>query len=114
MGSHGQVGPFFIHRADDDTVVGEIGGAFVEDTTIEIGYAVVRSCWNRGYATAEVAALVTLARRAPASIGSSRTPGSSRPRAVAWLEKTGFALLGEAEDQHDGATVRVKRCELAV
>src|ERR687893_200951 len=65
VGADGQFGPFFLHRSDDDLVVGEIGGAFVDgEGTIEIGYAVVESHWNRGYATAAVEALVTKAREA--------------------------------------------------
>jgi len=60
-------GPFFVHRSKDDVVVGEIGGAFVDENgTIEIGYAVVESQYNRGYATAAVEALVTRAREASA------------------------------------------------
>jgi hypothetical protein len=44
VGAERQFGPFFLHRAEDDLVVGEIGGAFVdEEGTIEIGYAVVSS-----------------------------------------------------------------------
>ena len=65
VGAAGQFGPYLLRRPDDDLVVGEIGGAFVdEDGTIEIGYAVVESQWNRGYATAAVEALVTKAREA--------------------------------------------------
>ena len=63
VGAERQFGPFFLHRAEDELVVGEIGGAFVdEEGTMEIGYAVVESQWNRGYATAAVQALVTKAR----------------------------------------------------
>src|SRR4051795_13162538 len=57
------LGPFFIHRVDDQVVVGEIGGAFVAQDVIEIGYAIVPSVWGRGHATDAVRALVTLARR---------------------------------------------------
>src|SRR5215212_10844800 len=66
VGANGQLGPFFVHRSEDDLVVGEIGGAFVdEEGTMEIGYAVVESQWNCGYATAAVEALVLKARKAP-------------------------------------------------
>jgi RimJ/RimL family protein N-acetyltransferase len=64
-GAERQFGPFFLHRSEDDLVVGAIGGAFVdEEGTIEIGYAVVESQWNRGYATAAVEALIPKAREA--------------------------------------------------
>jgi hypothetical protein len=36
-GASPRLGPFFIHRAEDDVVVGDIGGAFVEQDTVEIG-----------------------------------------------------------------------------
>src|SRR5919108_329310 len=66
VGAERQFGPFFLHRSEDDLVVGEIGGAFVdEEGTIEIGYAVVESQWNRGYATAAVEAVGGQARQAP-------------------------------------------------
>src|SRR5215207_3554036 len=64
VGAKGQLGPFFVHRSEDELVVGEIGGALVdEEGTMEIGYAVVESQWDRGYATAAVEALVTKALR---------------------------------------------------
>jgi RimJ/RimL family protein N-acetyltransferase len=57
-GGAGALGPFFLHRQDDGVVVGEIGGGRVAEGTVEIGYAVVRSCWGRGYATEAVHGLV--------------------------------------------------------
>jgi GNAT superfamily N-acetyltransferase len=96
VGVGGQFGPFFLHRAEDDLVVGEIGGAFVDDeATIEIGYAVVESQWNRGYATEAVEAIVTKAREA-ATCGASwpirrssarRAAACSRRRASQWRGK---------------------------
>jgi ribosomal-protein-alanine N-acetyltransferase len=56
------LGPFFLHRSVDDVVVGEIGGGFVGAGTVEIGCAVVASCWGRGYATKAVNALLVRAR----------------------------------------------------
>jgi len=50
-GGNGALGPFFMHRTEDDVVVGEIGGGFIRPGAVEIGYAVVTSCWGRGYAT---------------------------------------------------------------
>jgi len=44
VGVEGQLGPYFLHRREDDLAVGEIGGALVDaEGTLEIGYAVVRS-----------------------------------------------------------------------
>src|SRR6266496_593140 len=61
-GTNGALGPFFLHRSEDGVVVGEIGGGFVQPGVVEIGYAVVTSCWGRGYATEAVRALVERAR----------------------------------------------------
>jgi RimJ/RimL family protein N-acetyltransferase len=113
-GSAGALGPFFLHRRDDDVVVGEIGGAFVAAGVVEIGYAVVRSCWGRGYATAAVRALVERAREVP---GVDRIIGHTpldRPASGRVLEKAGFAYAGEEQDEHEGAAIQVKRWELPV
>lgn len=108
------LGPFFLHRAEDDVVVGEIGGGFIAPGVVEIGYAVVTSCWGLGYATEAVRALVERARALPdveRIIG--HTP-LDRPASGRVLEKTGFALAGEEEDEHEGAPVRVNRWELVL
>ena len=77
-------------------MVGEIGGAFVdEEGTMEIGYAVVESQWNRGYATAAVQALVTKAREdsdvrrivAHTPLEPPRAAACSRRRASAWSRR---------------------------
>jgi len=47
VGAGSPLGPYFLHRAEDDVVVGEIGGAFVTPGEIELGYAIVPSCWGR-------------------------------------------------------------------
>jgi RimJ/RimL family protein N-acetyltransferase len=116
VGQDGQVGPFLVHRAEDDVVVGEIGGAFVDsDGTIEIGYAVVGSQQGRGYATAAVTALVEKAR---AAAGVRRVIGHTpldRPQRGRVLEKAGFTLVGETEDtDEDGTVLRVQEWELLV
>jgi anhydro-N-acetylmuramic acid kinase len=91
----GAIGPFFLHRAEDDLVVGEIGGAFVDDEgTIEIGFAVVQSQWNRGYATAAVAALVTKAREALEVRRIVAHTPLQRPRSGHVLEKAGLPMCG--------------------
>ena len=83
VGTEGQV-HYFVHRLEDDVVVGEIGAAFVdEEGTIEIGYAVVESQHNRGYATAAVEALVAKAARPRRCVASSPTRRSSAPKAAA-------------------------------
>jgi len=113
-GSGGELGPYFLHRADDDVVVGEIGGAFIAPGVVEIGYAVVASCWGRGYATAAVRALVDRARSVA---GIDRIIGHTpldRPASGRVLEKAGFSCVGEEQDQHEGVPIRVKRWELAM
>jgi RimJ/RimL family protein N-acetyltransferase len=112
----GQFGPFFLHRSEDDLVVGEIGGAFVdEEGTIEIGYAVVESQWNRGYATAAVEALVTKAREAPDVRRIVAHTPLGRPQSGRVLEKAGFTMGREMDDTDEaGNVVRVKEWELAV
>ena len=74
-------------------MVGEIGGAFVDkEGTIEIGYAIVESQQNRGYATAAVEALVAKLREASevrrfvahAPLSAPRAAASSRRRALRW------------------------------
>jgi RimJ/RimL family protein N-acetyltransferase len=71
-GGDSPLGPYFLHRSEDDVVVGEIGGGFVGAGTVEIGYAVGSSRWGRGFATDVVRALVARARGR-----SSATPGLS-------------------------------------
>jgi RimJ/RimL family protein N-acetyltransferase len=115
VGAERQFGPFFMHRAEDDLVVGEIGGAFVdEEGTIEIGYAVVESRWNRGYATAAVEALVTRARAASGVRRIVAHTPLERPESGRVLEKAGFAMVREMEDEDaEGNIVPVKEWELA-
>ena len=106
------LGPFFIRRAADGLVVGEIGGDLMEGRTAEIGYAVVRSCEGQGFATAAVRELAARGRET-AGIGRLRAhaplerPGSSRV-----LEKAGFTRVGERDDEHEGTVLRVVRWEL--
>jgi RimJ/RimL family protein N-acetyltransferase len=93
-------------------VIGEIGGGFVSGDTVEIGYAVVASCWGRGHATSAVRALVDRAREVPAISRIVASTPLDRPASGRVLEKVGFALVGEADDEHDGAPMRVRRWEL--
>jgi RimJ/RimL family protein N-acetyltransferase len=116
VGGERQLGPFFLQRSEDDVVVGEIGGAFVdEEGTIEIGYAVVESQWNCGYATAAVEALVTTARAAPDVRRIVAHTPLDRPRSGRVLEKAGFAMVREMNDSDEaGNVVRVKEWEQVV
>jgi RimJ/RimL family protein N-acetyltransferase len=116
VGAKGQFGPFFLHRCDDDVVIGEIGGAFVDDEgTIEIGYAVVESHWNRGCATAAVEALVAAARKAPEVRHIVAHPPLTRPQSSRVLDKAGFAMVRETEDADEaGNVVRVEEWHLPV
>jgi RimJ/RimL family protein N-acetyltransferase len=103
----GPLGPFFIHRA-------EVGGGVVSPGTVEIGYAIVRSCWGRGYATAAVQALV---QRAQNVADVDRLVGHTpidRPASGRVLEKAGFVCAGVTQDEHEGAPITVKRWELAM
>jgi RimJ/RimL family protein N-acetyltransferase len=110
-GGDGALGPFFLHRTEDDVVVGEIGGGFIKPGVIEIGYAVVASCWGRGYATEAVRAFLDRAR---AVAGIERIIGHTpldRPASGRVLEKAGFSNVGEEEDEHEGRRIRVNRWE---
>jgi RimJ/RimL family protein N-acetyltransferase len=116
VGAERQFGPFLVHRAEDDVVVGEIGGAFVDEAgTIEIGYAVVESQWNRGYATAAVEALVARAREASDVRRIVAHTPLERPQSGHVLEKAGFALVREMDDADEAGNIaRVEEWELAV
>ena len=116
VGAVGQFGPFLVHRSDDDVVVGEIGGAFVDERgSIEIGYAIVESQRNRGYATAAVEALVTKARAAPEVRRILAHAPIERPQSGRVLEKAGFSMMREMDDADEtGNVLRVKEWELLV
>lgn len=111
-GQDGMVGPFFIRRRADSLVVGEIGGAFTDDSTIEIGYAVVESQMGQGFATAAVAGFVDIARTNPAAERLVAHTPLDRPASGRVLAKAGFDRLGEVEDEHEGVVLRVEEWEL--
>ena len=107
------LGPFFMHRAEDDVVVGEIGAAFVAPGVLEIGYAVVRSEWGRGHATDAVRAVVERAREIEdVERVIAHTP-LDRPASGRVLEKAGFRCTGEEDDEHEGERIRVLGWEVA-
>lgn len=115
VGADGQFGPFFVHRSEDDVVIGEIGGAFIEEGTIEIGYAVVETQWNRGYASAAVEALVTKARDASDVHRIVAHTPIERPQSGRVLAKAGFAMVRQTEDlDEQGDVVRVTEWDLRV
>jgi len=115
VGNDGQVGPFFVRRRDDGVIVGEIGGAFIDPSTVEIGYAVVASQAGRGYATAAVIAFVANAEHHLA--GARRIIAHApldRPASSRVLSKAGFANRGQVEDEHEGESLAVEEWELVL
>ena len=114
VGAAGQFGPFLVQRSDDDVVVGEIGGAYVDEQgSIEIGYAIVESQRSRGYATAAVEALVMRARAASEARRILAHSPLERPQSGRVLEKAGFSMVREMDDADEaGNVLRVKEWEL--
>jgi [ribosomal protein S5]-alanine N-acetyltransferase len=92
--------------------VGEIGGAFVDPATVEIGYAVVDSLAGNGFATAAVSEFAALARDHPSAERLLAHTPADRPASSRVLVKAGFASLGEVEDEHEGETLVVEEWEL--
>ena len=87
-------------------MVGEIGGAFVDkEGTIEIGYAIVESQQNRGYATAAVEALVAKLREASEVRRFVAHAPLERPESGRVVEKAGFAMAREMDDTDEGGQV---------
>jgi ribosomal-protein-alanine N-acetyltransferase len=95
-------------------VVGEIGGAFVEAGTVEIGYAVVESCWGRGHASDAVREYVEVARDVPPIERLVAHTPLDRPASGRVVAKAGFTPAGEIEEGYEGTTMRVQRWELDV
>jgi RimJ/RimL family protein N-acetyltransferase len=112
VGKGSPLGPYFIHCPEDDLVLGEIDAGFVSPGLVEIGYALVPSCWGQGYATDAVRTLVSLARQVPEIVRMIAPTPLDRPTSGRVLEKAGFRLVGETEDEHEGTVVRVQRWEL--
>ncbi len=81
---------------------------------IEIGYVVVESHWNRGYATAAVEALVSKAREAPEVRCIVAHSPLERPQSGRVLETAGFARVRAMVDADEaGNAVRVEEWQLA-
>lgn len=106
VGHENQVGPYFIHLADDDLVVGEVGGMLQGDGVMEIGYAVVDSAQRRGYATAAVLALINRARQNPDILRVRAHTPLDRPASARVLEKSGFTSVGEFPHDEVGRVIR--------
>ena len=105
------LGPFFVLRTIDQVVIGEIGGTLIGPSTVEIGYAVVRSAQGRGYATLAVRQLVRLARAHPAIDRLiARTP-LDRQASERVLIKSGFRCTGEIDDEYENDVLRVREWE---
>ena len=108
------LGPYVIYSPTEAMVVGEIGGAFTSEGTVEICYAVVRSRWGRGIATAAVRELVRrIGERSDVQRVVAHTP-LDRPESARVVEKAGFAFVREIEDTHEGVVVCVKEWELPI
>ena len=108
------LGPFFVHRASDDVVVGEIGATRIEPGIVMTGYAIVASCWGRGYATEAIRVLIERVREVPDVTRIVALTPLDRPASGRVLEKAGFTLAAELDHEHDGVPMRVRRWELAV
>jgi RimJ/RimL family protein N-acetyltransferase len=111
VGHEGNVGPFFVARAEDELVVGEIGGRFTEPGVVEIGYAIVPSYWGAGLATAAVEAFLTRAREHPDAARLRAHTPLTRPASARVVAKAGFRFVAEADDEHEGQALRVQRWE---
>jgi len=107
VGGGAPLGPYFLHRIGDDVVIGEIGGGFIGRGVVEIGHAVVASCRGQGYATDAVRELIVLAAQIPSYSGSSRMPRLTGRPAGRVLQKTGFTLVGQSEDEHEAEPVNL-------
>jgi len=106
-----ELGPYVIYSAES-IVVGEIGGALIEEGTVEIGYAIVESHWGKGIATEAVKALIRrISTRKDVRRVVAHTP-LDRPASGRVVEKAGFVLVGEVEDTHEGEVLRANEWEL--
>lgn len=113
VGQDGMVGPFFIRRRADALIVGELGGAFTDESAIEVGYAVVDSLAGRGYATAAVKEFLKVARGQPAARRVVAHTPPDRPASSRVLAKAGFRSRGQVEDEHEGQVITVEEWEFA-
>jgi ribosomal-protein-alanine N-acetyltransferase len=83
-------------RREDRLAVGSMGFKSPPDATgaVEIGYAVNRSFWGRGYATETVGAIVAWALTQPEVRRVTAECLESNPASARVLEKSGFQRVG--------------------
>ena len=83
-------------RREDRLVVGSMGFKSPPDATgtVEIGYAVNRSLWGRGYATETVEAIVAWALTQPETRRVTAECLERNPASARVLEKSGFHQVG--------------------
>ncbi len=86
----------------DGIIAGTIGfkGPPSPENTAEIGYGVVRSQWGRGVASSAVAQLLDIVAGRSLDLYAETTVQNLASQAV--LRKSGFAMVGERRDAHDG------------
>ena len=106
--------PSFVVRKDDGAIVGEIGFTLDEQAaTAVLGYAIVESCWGRGYASDALRALIAHLHDDPrVTRMTAQTPvlhGASRRV----MEKAGMRLADERLGEVDGEMVELAIYEVA-
>jgi [ribosomal protein S5]-alanine N-acetyltransferase len=101
-------GPYFIVRAENDTVIGEVGGAHDrEKRTVQVGYSIVEPQWGKGYATEALELVLAAAFADPGVdrvIGDTMVDHGASRRV---MEKAGMRAVGERDAEEDGKPVRL-------
>ena len=99
-------GPFFLIRKADGAVIGEIG-AFLTSAAerAQVGYSIVESCWNQGYATEALRALLAalMARPDVRRVVAETLVDHQASRRV--MEKAGMIETGQRPGEEAGETV---------
>jgi RimJ/RimL family protein N-acetyltransferase len=104
------VGPFFVVRRADHALVGEIGCRIDGVTgTAHVGYTIAEPCWNLGYATEALRALL---RHLFEEVGVPRVAaeteiGNGASRRV--LEKAGLRAVSGPERRRADAPLEARR-----
>ena len=95
-------------------MVGNFIFPFIDESSVEIGYAVVDSMSGRGYASGAVKEILRVARDLPAAARVVAHTPADRPASSRVLEKAGFRHRGEVEDEHEGRTITVNEWEFVL